>query len=303
MSSSVKAALLANSQIAIAKGIGAFFTGSASMLAETVHSLADCGNQLLLMYGMKSAEKKADSDHPLGYGKNTYFWSFVVAFILFTLGGAYSIYEGYHKLMHPEPFENVTAAIVAVVILAFSFWAELKSFRVCIGEIKEEYQGKSLRWFVKETRRSDLLVVFGEDFAALVGLGIACFSLIMTLITGDGRWDGGGSVVVGCVLAAVATLLFIETKALLIGQSVDPIDRRELHALLAVNEDVEHTYECITLQTGGAEAVLLIRARFRRFDTDTELIDAINRLEDAIVAKFPYYSQIFVEPDNKFDAH
>lgn len=296
MSESVKAALLTNSGIAVAKGVGAFFTGSASMLAETIHSLADCGNQLLLMYGMKTSMREADKDHPLGYGKNAYFWSFIVALVLFTLGGVYSLVEGYHKVVHPEPLQY---AGWAFGIIMFSFLAELRSFKICISELKDEYPGKSLIWMLKETRRAELLVIFAEDFAALMGLGIAAFGLGMSILTGNPIWDGIGSMGVGAILCSITAFLFWETKALLIGQSIDPTDRKELHRLLAGCEEIEHTYDCITLQM-GEEAVALIRARFTSSDTGDQLIEKINAVEARIREMFPYFSVINIEPDNQF---
>ena len=297
MSSSVKAALITNSGIALAKGLGAFFTGSASMLAETIHSIADCGNQLLLMYGMKTSDREADKDHPFGYGKNAYFWSFVVALILFTLGGVYSLYEGFHKALHPEPLQY---AGWAFGIILFSFFAELRSFKICIAELREEYPGRTIKWMLKETRRAELLVIFAEDFAALMGLGVAAFGLGMSIFTGNPVWDGIGSIGVGAILCTITFFLFWETKALLIGQSIDPIDRKELHKLLASSEEIEHTYDCMTLQM-GEEAIVVIRARFTPSDSADELISKINAVEARINQQFPYFSVVNIEPDFNFE--
>lgn len=297
MSNSVKVALIANSAIAAAKTAGAVVTGSASMLAEAVHSFADCGNQLLLLWGIHSAKQEATSDHPLGYGKNTYFWSFIVALLLFSLGGAFSLYEGIHKLAHPEPLQYVGWA---VAILTFGFFVELKSFMVCIAEIKQKYPGKSLRWFFHETRSPELLVVFGEDAAALLGLGIAAMFLSIASLTGNPVWDAIGSICVGILLCVVAIGLFMETKALLIGQSVDPSVRRALREHLSECTEIEHTYECITLQM-GKDAVLLLRVRMVEKEDATRLLADINTVEKSIFARFPEFTQIFVEPDSKFE--
>lgn len=297
MSSSIKAALLANSSIAVAKGVGAFFTGSASMLAETIHSVADCGNQLLLMWGLKTAQKEADADHPLGYGKETYFWSFIVALVLFTLGGAYSMYEGIHKLHSTEPLQYVGWA---AGILLFGFIMETRSLKVCISEIREQHPGKSLRWFFKETRSPELLVIFGEDIAALIGLGVAGLFLGIAAITGNPMWDAIGSIVVGTLLMIVAIFLFIETKALLIGQGVDPQVRRDLREFLVKIEEVEHTYECVTLQM-GRECVLMLRVRMLERDDAQKMLADINRVEREIHEKFPQFTTIFLEPDNQIE--
>ncbi len=258
MSGSIKAALVANASIAAAKGVGAFFTGSASMVAESIHSFADCGNQLLLLWGMKSSKREADKDHPLGYGMNIFFWSFIVALVLFSIGGVYSVYEGLHKISNPEPLKFVGWAIG---ILIFGVIMEGRSFLICLKEIRELHPGKSFKWFFKETRSPELLVIFGEDLAALLGLGFALIFLTIAAITGNPVYDAIGSVVVGSLLIIVACFLFWETKALLIGQSVDPLVRRALREhIFEYCDQIEHTYECVTLQT-GADAVLLLRVR------------------------------------------
>ena len=297
MSGSIKAALTANASIAVAKTAGAVFTGSASMAAEAIHSFADCGNQLLLMWGLKSSKRDADKNHPLGYGMNVYFWSFIVALVLFSLGGAYSVYEGVHKLSNPEPLKHVGWA---VAILAFGFFMELRSFRVCVAEIKEQHPGKSMRWFFKETRDPALLVIFGEDLAALMGLGIAAGFLGVAAVTDNPMWDAIGSIVVGLLLMSIALGLFIETKALLIGQSVDPLVRQGLRELFSEDPTIEHTYEMVTLQMGN-EAVLMVRARMAEKEDAAKLINDINELERKIFERFPQFTTIFVEPDNKFE--
>jgi cation diffusion facilitator family transporter len=297
MSKSIKAALAANMSLASAKGVGAVITGSASMLAESIHSFADCGNQLLLLWGMKSSKKEADKDHPLGYGMNIFFWSFIVALVLFSIGGVYSVYEGLHKISDPVPLKFVEWAIG---ILIFGMLVEGRSFLVCVKEIRELHPGKSFKWFFKETRSPELLVIFGEDLAALLGLGIALIFLTIAAITGNPVYDAIGSVIVGVLLIVVACFLFWETKALLIGQSVDPLVRRALREHIFEHCDqIEHTYECITLQT-GAEAVLMLRVRMAETEDAQKLLKDINDVEISIFAKFPQFTTIFIEPDNKF---
>jgi cation diffusion facilitator family transporter len=296
VSESIKAALTANACVAGAKTVGAYFTGSASMAAEAIHSFADCGNQLLLMWGKRTSDRKADKDHPFGYGMNVFFWSFIVALVLFSLGGTYSLYEGVHKLMNPEPLQHTGWAIA---VLTLGFFLELRSFRTCLAEIRETYPGKNMFWFFKETRDPALLVIFGEDLAALLGLGIAAGFLGLALYTNNPAFDAMGSIAVGVLLIVVAIGLFIETKELLTGQSVDPSVRRALHQLLADFEPVEHTYECRTLQL-GEDALLMIRARFREKENVPQLLKDINDLELAISEQFPQFTQIFVEPDDKY---
>ena len=297
-SGSIKAALVANGSIAVAKSVGAVVTGSASMMAEAIHSASDCGNQLLLMWGIKSSSKEADVNHPLGYGMNVYFWSFVVALVLFSLGGVYSVYEGIHKVIEPEPLKHVQWAIA---ILIFGIIMEGRSFLICIKEIKSLHPGKSFQWFFKETRSPELLVIFAEDLAALVGLTIALVFISIAWITGNPIFDAIGSLLVGLLLIAVATFLFLEIKALMIGQSVDPIVRRALREhIFHKCEQIEHTYDCTTLQM-GSEAVLLLRVRMTEKEDAKKIIEDIDLIEKSISEKFPQFTTIFVEPANKFE--
>lgn len=295
-SDSIKAAMLANASIAAAKTFGAVTTGSASMMAEAIHSASDCGNQLLLMWGVKSSAKEADVNHPLGYGMNVYFWSFIVALVLFSLGGVYSVYEGIHKVLAPEPLKNVEWAIG---ILLFGVIMEGRSFLICLKEIKALHPGKSFQWFFKETRSPELLVIFAEDLAALVGLAIALVFLTIAWLTGNPIFDAIGSLFVGILLVAVAAFLFLEIKALMIGQSVDPVVRRALREhIFHKCDQIEHTYDCTTLQM-GSEAVLLMRVRMAEKEDAKKIIEDIDTIEKSISEKFPQFTTIFIEPANK----
>ena len=297
-SDSIKAAMLANASIAAAKTFGAVTTGSASMMAEAIHSASDCGNQLLLMWGVKSSAKEADVNHPLGYGMNVYFWSFIVALVLFSLGGVYSVYEGIHKVLAPEPLKNVEWAIG---ILLFGVIMEGRSFLICLKEIKALHPGKSFQWFFKETRSPELLVIFAEDLAALVGLAIALVFLTIAWLTGNPIFDAIGSLFVGILLVAVAAFLFLEIKALMIGQSVDPVVRRALREhIFHKCDQIEHTYDCTTLQM-GSEAVLLMRVRMVEKEDAKKIIEDIDVIEKSISEKFPQFTTIFIEPANKFE--
>jgi cation diffusion facilitator family transporter len=297
-SDSIKAAMLANASIAAAKTFGAVTTGSASMMAEAIHSASDCGNQLLLMWGVKSSAKEADVNHPLGYGMNVYFWSFIVALVLFSLGGVYSVYEGIHKVLAPEPLKNVEWAIG---ILLFGVIMEGRSFLICLKEIKALHPGKSFQWFFKETRSPELLVIFAEDLAALIGLAIALVFLTIAWLTGNPIFDAIGSLFVGILLVAVAAFLFLEIKALMIGQSVDPVVRRALREhIFHKCDQIEHTYDCTTLQM-GSEAVLLMRVRMVEKEDAKKIIEDIDAIEKSISEKFPQFTTIFIEPANKFE--
>lgn len=292
MSKSIKAALAANFFVGLSKSAGATFTGSGSMMAEALHSFVDCGNQLLLLFGKRSASKHMCSDHPFGHGKELYFWSFIVAVMLFSLGGAYSIYHGIHKLNNPEPLEHLGWNIG---ILLFGMFLEWNALKVCLSEIKKKYPKKSLIWFFKETRSPDLLVLFGEDTAALTGLAMAIVAIGASAITGNPMWDALGSVAVGILLCAVAVAILIETKALLIGQSINPDKRAKLYKLLSKHESIEHTVECKTLQL-GENALLMLKLRFHEKDSAEELVEDIQVIREEIQEAFPDFKWIVIEP-------
>jgi cation diffusion facilitator family transporter len=223
---SILFALVANFSIAVAKGFAAAFTGSSAMLAEAIHSLADSGNQLLLILGLKQSKRPPSAEYPLGYGKSIYFWSFLVALVLFSLGGLFSIYEGWHKLSHPQ---DITAPLIAIGVLIFAIFAEGISLWGCMREVNKERHGrKILHWF-RESRTSELVVVFGEDVAALLGLVTALLAIAATMITGNPLYDAIGTLVIGGLLLVIAFFIAIEVKALLIGQSVEPRILEQMH--------------------------------------------------------------------------
>jgi cation diffusion facilitator family transporter len=199
-------ALGANFAIACAKGVAAFFTGSSAMLAETVHSLADCGNQLLLLLGMKQARRPASPDYPLGYGKAIYFWSFLVALMLFSVGGMFSLYEGVHKLQAHEPLRQWWWA---AGVLLFGIVAEGVSMRACLQEVNKIRGERSLwRWF-RESRQAELVVIFGEDLAALLGLVFALIAVLLSVVTGNPVWDAVGTIAIGVLLIVVAIFVAV----------------------------------------------------------------------------------------------
>ena len=286
-------ALGANLAIAIAKSTGAVYTGSASMLAEAIHSFADCGNQALLIWGLKEAKRSASADHPLGYGRAIYFWSFIVALMLFSMGGLFSIYEGVHKLHETEP---VKYAWVAVGILGFSIVAESVSLWGALREInKERGEQRLWRWF-RSSRQSELLVIFGEDLAALGGLVLALGFIGLAMATGNPMWDAIGSICIGVLLILVAVLVGIEVKALLVGQSAEPQVLAAMRAHLEAQSQVAQVYNLITQQL-GSDVMIAVKARMHPAPSDVALIEAINAIERGFHAAFPQARWVFFEPD------
>ncbi len=286
-------ALGANVAIALAKTAGAVFTGSASMLAEAIHSFADCGNQALLIWGLKEARRAASEDHPMGYGRAIYFWSFIVALMLFSMGGLFSIYEGVHKLHDTEP---VKYAWVAVGILSFGVLAESMSLWGALREINKERGELGLwRWF-RTSRQSELLVIFGEDLAALGGLGLALGFIGLAMVTGNPMWDAVGSICIGVLLVLVAILVGVEVKALLVGQSAEPQVLARLRAHLQGQPQVAQLYSVITQQL-GSDIMVAVKARMQPFGSDVALIEAINAVERGLREAFPQVRWIFFEPD------
>jgi cation diffusion facilitator family transporter len=285
-------ALGANLAIAVAKTGAAIATGSSAMLAEAIHSFADSGNQGLLLWGLKQAKRPPSPDYPLGWGKAVFFWSFVVALVLFSLGGMFSLYEGWHKLQHPE---GLTYPWVAVGILVFGLVAETVSLRACLLEVNKVRNQRSLwRWF-RESRQSELVVILGEDLAALLGLALALSAVLITILSGNPMWDALGSMAIGAVLVVVAIGIGVEIKALLIGQSADPEVVARLKDFLKKNDDVEKVYRVITLQL-GMSLMVAVKARMKG-SSAAELVAGINRTERAVRAEFPEIQWLFFEPD------
>jgi cation diffusion facilitator family transporter len=286
-------ALGANFAIFVAKLVAALFTGSGAMLAEAVHSLADCGNQGLLLLGMRQAKRPPSPDYPLGWGRALYFWSFLVAILLFSVGGMFSVYEGVHKLTHPEPLQWPW---LAVGVLAFSIVTEGVSMHGCLQEVNKARGDRSLwRWF-RETRASELLVIFGEDLAALVGLCLALFAVLLTMFTGNLVFDAAGTIAIGVLLILVAIAVAREVKALLIGQGVEPAHRAEMIRFLEARPEVDGVYNLLTLQM-GTDVMVAIKARMAPTPTARSMIEAINAVEADFKAHFRDVRWSFFEPD------
>jgi cation diffusion facilitator family transporter len=288
-------ALGANLAIACAKGVAAYFTRSSAMLAETVHSLADCGNQLLLLFGMRQAGKPASPDYPLGYGKAIYFWSFLVAVMLFTVGGMFSLYEGVHKLQHPEPMQRWWWA---AGVLVFGIIAEGISMRACLQEVAKLRDGRTLWQWFRQSRQSELVVIFGEDFAALLGLCFALAAVLLTALTGNPLWDAIGTVMIGALLIVVAVLVAIEIKAMLIGQSVDPAVQGRMRRFLDERPEIGNVISLITLQLGN-DVMVSVQAEMREEQSARSLAMQINDIERALKLEFPEVRWSFFEPDVK----
>jgi len=283
-------ALAANAAIFVAKLGAALLTHSGSMLAEAVHSLADCGNQGLLLLGLRQARRPPSPDYPLGWGKALYFWSFLVAILLFSVGGMFSLVEGLHKLADPQPLRWPW---LALGVLAFGVLAESFSMAGALAAINTTRGTRSLwRWF-RDSRQSELIVVFGEDLAALLGLALALLAVLATLLTGDPRWDALGSMAVGVLLVVVALFIAVEVKALLIGQSVEPELRDALRDFIAARPEVRRVFSLITLQL-GPDVMLAVKAEMA---PAVDLIAAINAVERDLKAHFPVVRWSFFEPD------
>ncbi len=286
-------ALGANFAIFVSKSVAAFLSGSGAMLAEAVHSLADCGNQLLLLIGMRGAKAPPSPDYPLGRGKEIYFWSFLVALLLFSVGGAFSIYEGVHKWHNPEPLKWPW---IAVGVLSFGIVAESFSMWGCMTEVNKARGSRSLwRWF-RDSRQSELIVIFGEDLAALLGLAIALAAVLLTLATGNPMFDALGTLAIGALLVVVAVFVAIEVKALLIGQSVEPETKAAILQFLDARPEIARVFNLITLQL-GSEVMVAVKAEMSRDLSTKGVVDAINAVEAAMKAQFPEIRWSFFEPD------
>ncbi|MFP3549886.1 cation diffusion facilitator family transporter [Paraburkholderia sp. SIMBA_049] len=286
-------ALAANLGIAVCKFAAAAFTGSGSMFAEAIHSTADCGNQVLLLFGLKQARRPASLLHPLGAGRVIYFYSLIVALLLFFVGGVFSVYEGVHRLMAHEPLSH---AYIALGVLGVSVVLETFSLMGAIREIRKTNPDKSMwRWF-RETRESELLVVTGEDVAALLGLAIAFVAVLMTMITGNPVFDAWGSVGVGVLLMVIAVLVAREVKSMIIGESASPEVRRAIEAHLHTRKEIRSIINLITLQW-GRHVVVAVQAEMIDYDSGRAMVDAINIVEADLQATFPQVRWVFFEPD------
>ena len=290
---SILFALFANSSIAVAKGIAAAITGSGAMLAEAIHSVADSGNQLLLILGLRQTKKEPTEDHPLGFGKSIYFWSFLVAVILFSVGGMFSMYEGVHKLLHPTPLSHPW---IAVAVLSFAIVAESISLWGCLREVKKEQHGRNIVQWFRQSRSSALIVVFGEDIAALLGLVVALAAIFATYLTGNPLWDAVGTISIGVLLIVIAFFIAVEVKDLLIGQSVDPATLVQMKQFLNDRPEIDRVFNLLTMQF-GPDSMIAIKARMAPTGSETDMIRVINRIEREFRTQFESTTWLFFEPD------
>ena len=286
-------ALGANAAIAVSKYAAAAVTGSGAMLAEAIHSTADCANQLLLLLGLKRSKKPPSDDYPLGYGKETYFWSFLVAIMLFSVGGLFSIYEGWHKLHDPEPLNR---PFIALGVLGFGIIAESFSMWGCLREVNAMRGDQNLWQWFKTSRNAELVVIFGEDLAALVGLTLAFGAVTLARVTGNVMWDALGGIAIGVLLIVVAVVVGIEVKALLIGEGVEPRVRKEMVEFLRQQPAVAQVLNVITLHMGN-DVLVAVKARMKPQGGEDALVHAINATEVAFRQRFPSVQWVFFEPD------
>ena len=286
-------ALGANGGIALAKFAAALYTGSNAMLAESIHSLSDCTNQVFLLIGMKESKKPANEFHPMGYGRVVYFWSMMVALLLFFLGGAFSMMEGISHLRHPEPLSSPLAALL---VLGVSVALESLSLYGAMQEIKRIAGGKPFFQWFRETRQSELLVVAGEDIAALLGLALAFVAVMLAIVTGNPMWDAIGSIAVGVLLMIVAIFITREVKAMITGESAAPEVHAAIKAHIEARPEVINVIHLITLQW-GEQLMIAVQARMAPQPSDVALVDAINAVEHSLQMRWPQAKWCFFEPD------
>jgi cation diffusion facilitator family transporter len=288
-------AFIANLGIALSKLAAALYTGSGSMLAESIHSFADCCNQILLWVGLRQSQRPADAEHPLGYGKLTYFWSFVVALMLFSMGGLFSMYEGWHKLHSPEPIHQ---AWVALLVLGGSIVLELFSLFGCLREVAKMRGERSLREWLRTTRNAEMVVVLGEDVAALVGLAIAFGFLSLASITGNPAFDAMGSIAIGVVLVSVSLFVALRIKSLIVGRSAEADLRAAIAHEIDIDPSIDLLFNAITLQP-GPQVMLAAKVKMKSGISIEEAVAHINQLERRIKSRFPEVAWCFIEPDTE----
>jgi cation diffusion facilitator family transporter len=288
------AALAANLGIAVTKFVAFLLTRSSSMLAESIHSLADSGNQVLLLVGGKRAVRAPTESHPFGFGRSRFLYAFIVSVVLFSVGGLFALYEAYHKWSHPEPIEDWKWVPVAVLIAAIGM--ESFSFRTAIVEANPVRGAKSWWRFIREAKSPELPVVLLEDSAALIGLVMALFGVGMTLATDDGRWDAVGTAMIGVLLVLVAVVLAIETSSLLLGEGAEPEILLAIRAAL-VGPGVDSVIHLRTLYTGAEEMLVAAKIGVAPTESAIEVARAIDEAEVRVRAAVPMAKLIFLEPD------
>ncbi|GAA0622095.1 cation diffusion facilitator family transporter [Streptomyces crystallinus] len=293
-SKAIVAALGANLAIAAAKFVAFLFSGSSSMLAESVHSLADSGNQGLLLLGGKKAKREATPQHPFGYGRERYIYAFLVSIVLFSVGGMFAVYEGYEKIKHPHAIE---AWYWPVGVLVFAIIAEGFSFRTAIKESNETRGSLSWSQFVRRAKAPELPVVLLEDFGALIGLVLALGGVGLALATDDGVWDGIGTLCIGVLLILIALILAVETKSLLLGEAAGAEEVEKIRTAIVDGDTVTSVIHMRTLHLGPEELLIAAKIAVQHDDTAAEVAHAINAAEARIREAVPIARVIYLEPD------
>lgn len=291
----IVAALLANVGIAITKFVAFLLTSSSSMLAESVHSVADSGNQALLLLGGKRAKRAATPQHPFGYGRERYIYAFIVSIVLFSIGGLFALYEAYHKWSDPH---GITAwQWVPIVVLVAAIIMESFSFRTAIKESNHVRGNQSWVRFIRRAKAPELPVVLLEDFGALVGLVFALFGVTMTLITGNGKWDAAGTAMIGVLLVVIAIVLALETKSLLLGEGAEASDVAAIERAVTDGPEVERIIHMKTLYLGPEELMVAAKIGVPAWESAHDLARGINAVEARIRAAVPTARVIYLEPD------
>ena len=291
----VLAALTANLGIAVVKFLAFLLTQSSSMLAESIHSVADSGNQVLLLIGGKRARRNPDPEHPFGYGRERYIYGFIVAIVLFAVGGLFALYEGYHKVIHPEAIHSWQW--VPIVVLVVSIALEGNSFRTALRESRQARSKVGFLGYIRRAKNPELPVVLLEDSAALLGLIFALFGVGLTLLTGNGLFDGLGTLAIGALLVCVAATLAVETKSLLLGESATAANVRSIEAAILDGPEAERIIHMRTMHLGPEELLVAVKVAVHHDDTAREVARGIDAIEARIRAAVPIAHVIYVEPD------
>lgn len=290
----IYAALIGNGAIAICKFVGATITGSSAMVAEGIHSLVDCGNQVLLLYGLKRAARPPDAEFPFGHGKEVYFWSFVVAILIFSVGSGISLYKGVHHILHPEP---ITSVNVNYIILGLAIVFEAFAFAVAFKQFNKTRRGRSYFGAVATGKDPTLFVVLFEDGAAMAGLIVAIVGIWLADTTGIYQFDGIASVIIGLILAGIAIWLAIETKGLLIGEAAHPDIVAGIRKMVSEFDIVEQVNEVRTVHMGPEYILVTISADFRDEKSIGELEHTNAEMDRMIKAAFPRVKHTFIEAE------
>jgi len=290
----IYAALAGNSLIAVSKFVAASITGSSAMLSEAIHSLVDTGNQVLLLFGMKKAEKPADEDFPFGYGKEIYFWSFIVAILIFALGGGISVYEGIHHLLHPQP---AVSPLINYIVLGLAIVFEGVAWLFALREFNRRKGENGYIEAINQTKDPSVIVVLFEDSAAMLGLLVALIGITLTHVTGIVYFDGTASILIGFILIGTAIWLARETKSLLIGESADPQIVQGIHEIVKDESIVEHVNEILTMHMGPDFILATLSVDFVDSATADAVEEQIAKFDLLIKSRFPKIKRVFIEAE------